>query len=318
MNPLECGRCGASNHPYTKFCSTCGTLIQPPSNQNPSATVLASTNNTQPSWLSNIDSKAMSILNKQYNTTSTQTYGIYYTSSKGLENKLEKEEKGLKLDREFLERRPALTAISAGRGYWRQQMDHICAHLKAFAHNNAEFRALAAEPRLGKINTAKVDIDSSWFTITATFPIRNNNTKDGFNSSYIVEQALKYGNTSSKIDYDYINSKIAGRESSLSDSESASENDSYRSQESNKPRKKRVEKYEDRLSGEDRQLIKELGKNGRGRPREVEYLLKEGANPNAKTKDGLSMLHLAIRNRHIDAIAPLIKQGADIKFKIPP
>lgn len=318
MNPLECGRCGASNHPYTKFCASCGTLIQPPSNQNPSATVLASKSTTQPSWLSNIDSKAMSILNKQYSTISTQTYGIYYTSSKGLENKLEKDDKGLKLDREFLERRPALTAISAGRGYWRQQMDHICAHLKAFAHNNAEFRALAAEPKLGKINTAKVDIDSSWFTITATFPIRNNTSKDGFNSSSIIEQALKGGGNTSKIDYDYINSRIAGRESSLSDTESASENESYRSEESKKPRKKKAEKYEDRLSGEDRQLIKEIGKNGRGRAKEVEYLLKEGANPNATTKDGLSMLHLAIRNRHIDAIPALIKQGADIKSKIPP
>jgi hypothetical protein len=30
-------------------------------------------------------------------------------------------------------------------------MDHICAHLKTFAQNNAEFRAFIAEPRLGKV-----------------------------------------------------------------------------------------------------------------------------------------------------------------------
>jgi hypothetical protein len=30
-------------------------------------------------------------------------------------------------------------------------MDHICAHLKAFAQNNAEFRAFIGEPKLGKV-----------------------------------------------------------------------------------------------------------------------------------------------------------------------
>ena len=36
-------------------------------------------------------------------------------------------------------------------GYWRKQMDHIGAHLKAHAANNTEFRAMIAEPRMGKV-----------------------------------------------------------------------------------------------------------------------------------------------------------------------
>ena len=36
-------------------------------------------------------------------------------------------------------------------GYWRKQMDHICAHVRAHAQNNAEFRALIGEPRMGKV-----------------------------------------------------------------------------------------------------------------------------------------------------------------------
>jgi hypothetical protein len=103
----------------------------------------------QPTWLTNLDAKTAQLLNKQYSTASTQTYGIYYTSSKGLENKSEKDAKTI--DKEFLERRPVLTAVSAGKGYWRQQMDHICAHLKAFAQNNSEFRVLVSEPKLGKV-----------------------------------------------------------------------------------------------------------------------------------------------------------------------
>ena len=114
---------------------------------------LVQANGQQSAWLAQIDSKAMQILNKQYSSTSTQTYGLYYTSSKGLENKTAKEEKALKIEKEFSDRKPALTAVSAGRGFWRQQMDHICAHLKAYAQNNPEFRALVAEPRLGKLNS---------------------------------------------------------------------------------------------------------------------------------------------------------------------
>lgn len=35
-----------------------------------------------------------------------------------------------------------LTAVSPGKGYWRQQMDHICAHLKAYAVNRPDFRSM--------------------------------------------------------------------------------------------------------------------------------------------------------------------------------
>lgn len=36
-------------------------------------------------------------------------------------------------------------------GYWRKQVDHMCAHLKAHAQNEAEFRALIGDPKIGKV-----------------------------------------------------------------------------------------------------------------------------------------------------------------------
>ena len=45
-----------------------------------------------------------------------------------------------------------LIASVAVLGYWRKQMDHVCAHVKAHAQNNAEFRALIGEPRMGKVS----------------------------------------------------------------------------------------------------------------------------------------------------------------------
>lgn len=39
-------------------------------------------------------------------------------------------------------------------GYWRKQLDHVCAHLRSFAHNDAPFRTLLGEPRLGRVRPA--------------------------------------------------------------------------------------------------------------------------------------------------------------------
>ncbi len=66
--------------------------------------------------MSQIDAKTSQILNKQYSTIATQTYGLFYTSSKSLENKSEKEGKQLKQEKDFFEKKPVLTAVSAGRG----------------------------------------------------------------------------------------------------------------------------------------------------------------------------------------------------------
>ena len=106
--------------------------------------------NQSTEWISNIDSKSQKTANKQYHTSSTQTYGLFYTSSRGLDNLTGRKNK---FSFEKLEKKPLF--ISAGRGFWRQQLDHICTHLKAFAHNNTEFKVLIAEPKLGKVKTFK-------------------------------------------------------------------------------------------------------------------------------------------------------------------
>ena len=105
------------------------------------------TNKTkESSWISSQELNAFQISNKQFTNKETQTYGMFYTSSKGLESRNENIEKN-----NLVVEKNGITSISAGRGYWRQQMDHICTHLKSFAHNNPEFRILIAEPKLGKV-----------------------------------------------------------------------------------------------------------------------------------------------------------------------
>jgi ankyrin repeat protein len=69
---------------------------------------------------------------------------------------------------------------------------------------------------------------------------------------------------------------------------------------------------------EDRQLFKELSKDGKGNLREVKQFLQEGANVNVKNKDGLNALHLAIRNKHFTCIPAILDANVDITAKISP
>ena len=96
-----------------------------------------------PTWL---NANATLTHNRQpYVTTkteaATQTYGIYYPSAKDLDV-LITQNKRLLEEQEFKDKPPVLTAVSPGKGYWRKQLDHVCAHLKAYAVNRPDFRAL--------------------------------------------------------------------------------------------------------------------------------------------------------------------------------
>jgi len=44
-----------------------------------------------------------------------------------------------------------LSHLCDNEGYWRKQMEHICGHLKAHAGESVNFRAVVAQPRLGKV-----------------------------------------------------------------------------------------------------------------------------------------------------------------------
>ena len=51
--------------------------------------------------------------------------------------------------------------------------------------------------------------------------------------------------------------------------------------------------------------------------KEVRSLLNEGANAKVITKDGFSMLHLAVKNKHFECVPILIDANADVNFKLP-
>ncbi|GIX73394.1 uncharacterized protein CEXT_187881 [Caerostris extrusa] len=58
---------------------------------------------------------------------------------------------------------------SPGRGYWHQQLDYICNHLKSYAYNNVEFRDSISEPMLSEFQKAQVIKSDDNISVTLSF-----------------------------------------------------------------------------------------------------------------------------------------------------
>ncbi|XP_029949253.1 double zinc ribbon and ankyrin repeat-containing protein 1 [Salarias fasciatus] len=158
---VMCWRCGASGSLNAHFCAYCGVLLQ---------SVIAS-DQPDATWRE-VPSTGTASNEKEAPPTvdqHTQTVGLYYPSATKLQRKEQQEV--LRLNRELTGRdqRPPQSAISPGRGFWRKQLDHVCAHLRSYAQNHASFRAVLGEPRLGRVVSAVVREDGSEVSVTVSF-----------------------------------------------------------------------------------------------------------------------------------------------------
>ncbi|XP_048392227.1 double zinc ribbon and ankyrin repeat-containing protein 1 isoform X3 [Stegostoma tigrinum] len=314
MSYLSCSKCGATNHPYAHFCGCCGVYLEPPMRMDShdgtflgsgQSTVLAETTDliSSPTW------QPLTIPLLRFGLESkkdqgTQTVGLFYPSCKMLEKKemevIIQQEKQQKMTN----RRPLLTAISPGRGYWRLQLDHICAHLRSYTQNNTEFRALIGEPQMGKIISATVHEDGYELSLRVNFVLAGN-------KNILTGKATKLSEDN------FLSSVTEGGDgyhSSLTSLASESLSDgAYTSKKPKRSRRKRqVTTKEERLPLNDRQLLEEVGPTGLGRVSEVQELLDEGADPNCSNKDNRPALTVAIMNQHHEVVPVLVQRGADI------
>ncbi|CAF1327110.1 unnamed protein product [Rotaria sp. Silwood1] len=131
----------------------------------------------------------------------TQTYGIYYPSAKDIDLIITQNKKLLN-GKELKEYRPILTSTSPGKGYWRQQLDHICALLKTYAVNRPDFQSLIGEPRMGNMIHATVHENEYQVTIQTVFRKPENLSQSPFfinetNEYYPInsERSSPYSNT---------------------------------------------------------------------------------------------------------------------------
>ncbi|XP_061441817.1 double zinc ribbon and ankyrin repeat-containing protein 1 isoform X2 [Rhineura floridana] len=233
----------------------------------------------------------------------TQTIGLFYPSMKFLKKKeCELVSQKEKLN-ETNDHKPLLTAISPGRGYWRKQLDHVCAHLRSYTQNNLEFRTLIGEPQMGKLISATVHKDSCQVSLQINYALP-------VNKDILTNKSMTFG-------YHELSSSKAGK-AGLYDSQASLESKESQGMLSPSRKIKRQMKTrkclekEDKLTTESRQLLKEVGPKGQGQPFLVEQLIDEGADPNCTNNDDRSALTLAVLNKHHEVVPVLVQKGADV------
>uniref|UniRef100_A0A671UFY2 Double zinc ribbon and ankyrin repeat domains 1 n=1 Tax=Sparus aurata TaxID=8175 RepID=A0A671UFY2_SPAAU len=150
-----CCRCGASGDPYAFFCTACGIFLEAPAPPTSYGDIRRPAAATPAHDVSSQATPSSGPAPRVRMTTPTaeqctQTVGLYYPSSTELQRKEKQRARELSRQQAPRDGRQLLTAVSPGRGYWRRQLDHVCGHLRSYTQNNAPFRALLGEPRLGE------------------------------------------------------------------------------------------------------------------------------------------------------------------------
>ncbi|ELK03938.1 hypothetical protein PAL_GLEAN10024028 [Pteropus alecto] len=208
----------------------------------------------------------------------TQTTGLFYPSGKLLAKK-ELEITSLKQRQEKMsDHKPLLTAISPGRGYWRKQLDHISAHLRSYTQNNPEFRALIAEPRMGKLISATVHEDGYEVNIRLNY-VQVSNKNLYFN------KAVNFS--------DHFLSSVTEGGTGLFGSRSSLVSDYSQGTSDATEKVKRMKNFKTKTFQEKKEQL-------------------TGADPNCSDNEDRPVVTVAVINKHHEVIPVLVQRGADI------
>ncbi|XP_008061424.1 double zinc ribbon and ankyrin repeat-containing protein 1 [Carlito syrichta] len=299
-----CPKCGASNHLSARFCGSCGIYVKSLArlSWDSSLALVAGERHPFPESLNIPLPKSDAGTKKD---VGTQTTGLFYPSGRLLEKK-ELEVTSQKQRQEKLrDHRPLLTAISPGRGYWRKQLDHISAHLRSYAQNNPEFRALIAEPRMGKLISATVHEDGYEVSIRLNYVQVSN-------KNLYLNKAMNFSNhfLSSATEGDV--GRDVSRSSWVSDYSQSTSDTLEKIKRIRNFKTKAFQEKKEPLTLENRLLLKEVGPAGEGRVSVIEQLLDEGADPNCCDEEDRPVVTLAAMNNHHEVIPVLVQRGADV------
>ncbi|XP_018606364.2 double zinc ribbon and ankyrin repeat-containing protein 1 [Scleropages formosus] len=304
---LTCPRCGASGHPYANFCGCCGVFLegplrldlQPGTAREEHQMGISQSDSTmgRPMPSAPVRTRAATPAPTLVDRH-TQTVGLFFPSGTMLQKKHEQIIQEMAKQGQMRDRRPLLSAISPGRGYWRKQLDHICAHLRSYALNNPDFRALIGEPRMGKIISSVVQEDNGEVSLRINFVSAAAEEQGGFKEKFLD---LLENHTLSSVTGD--RKGLSGSQSSLGE------------QKRNKNNIKKISIFQNEekvLESKDKQLLMEVGPEGKGQISVVQQLLDEGADPSCQDSKGLPALTVAVVNQHHEVIPLLVQKGADI------
>ncbi|XP_068607555.1 double zinc ribbon and ankyrin repeat-containing protein 1 [Brachionichthys hirsutus] len=293
-----CWQCGASGQPCAFYCGACGVFLQsqaPPKSYNDITAPDEHLSTNQVScrtqgkqddlYLCEQPSQDKMRLTTPTADKNTQTAGLYYPSAPELEKKEQQRALQISKQRAVRDRQLPPTAISPGRGYWRKQLDHVCAHLRSYVQNNAPFRALLGEPRLGRVVSAVMQEDLHEVTLTVGFKSAGQEVKpDGAGPT------------------------AGGPEDLSSVTEGSADSSGPRSSRSTGVTKT---SWTPKPPAKNVQLLEELGP-GRGQIAVIQQLLDQGADPTCCSDDGRHALVVAVVNGHHAALPVLVQRGADV------
>ncbi|PNJ55533.1 DZANK1 isoform 8 [Pongo abelii] len=299
-----CPKCGASNHLSARFCGSCGICVKSLVKHSLDRSLALAAEEARPfSESLNIPLPRSDAGTKR--DIGTQTVGLFYPSGKLLAKKELEIASQKQRQEKMSDHKPLLTAISPGRGYWRRQLDHISAHLRCYAQNNPEFRALIAEPRMGKLISATVHEDGCEVSIRLNY-------SQVSNKNLYLNKAVNFS--------DHLLSSAAEGDGGMCGSRSSWVSDYSQSTSDTIEKIKKIRNFKtntfqekkEQLIPENRLLLKEVGPTGEGRVSVIEQLLDEGADPNCCDEDNRPVLTVAVMNKHHEAIPVLVQRGADI------
>ncbi|XP_030206929.1 double zinc ribbon and ankyrin repeat-containing protein 1 [Gadus morhua] len=307
LSSVLCGGCGASSHPYASYCSACGLLLVAPPRSHASS-VPARGAPPQGSRLTanGVTWRSLRSPNSSHSTSQatptrarapptedrqTQTVGLFYPSGAELQKSHQQRE----LAEQAAPRRPLLTAVSPGRGYWRQQVDHVCAHLRAYAQNNPHFRTLLGEPRMGRMATVVIKEDDFEVSLRLSF-LLGGPEPPGTQASRERRAGESPDQTQT------LSSVTEGQNPGINPTSLGKKQPAPRP----KPRLQTTQKPLDGL------LLKEVGPGGQGGVAVVQQLLDQGADPMCQDSEGQSVLVVAVVNGRPDIIPVLVQRGADV------
>ena len=300
---VTCTTCRTNNQPYAKYCASCGQTIAPPVRPDYASLYPTQRSLFQPrsemiyhsgeaKWLS-VQAPPPKSDRKTYGT---QTTGMYFASSKAIDSQCNGEDEKVRL------KRPP-SSVSPGKGYWRQQIDHVSQHLKIYTQNNIEFRDSVSQLRIGKLlgAIAQEELNGQELSVTLSFGLRN---KEGRVPLKTSAKAVQHGVafiSALKNAKNTKDTKLDGKKKNVK-----------------RKAKKKLPSKDSKLSVETLKLIKILANTAEVELDSLKELMDAGADVNAVTSEGMTPLKLAVTSKHLECMQLLLDADADPDLKTGP
>ena len=310
---INCIYCKSENPPKSEFCYNCGEKIKTPVRKTFQKTVRVDERTSTMELLNNLTHD---------NSTSDSTSPLRRLSKNV----------SVQVGESFIETKEKVsktgpTKLSPGKGYWRQQIDHIAQHLKIYAQNNVEFRDAISNHVMSNLTKLqqKSSRDNTELTFIATFALKGKPTKHTMKNNNVTSgetliQALSL-NMNDKKQNKIAKSRPNSSKSRPSSARSVSSVKSTSRPNSARKKKKTFKKVENdklsskllKLSEENLMLLKIIKSSKNPNIDEFQDLLNsENTDPNTLDENDTPLLKLCVQSRRFDLLEPLLHSGAKI------